>query len=126
MINPNSANQWWSKWTIIVSPARSIMRDDPTVRVNVARFLRKAFGSASQARVTKMKSGLWFIEVRTEGHPAHDPAYVAHMSSAFTKFFIMGFGVGTKVKTTARLEAGSAQDGTPASQLLVLPSVLGV
>lgn len=118
----NSANQRWSAWTIVVDPARSVPRDDAIVHANVARFLRKAFGSASAARITK-RGAQWVIEVHTEGHPAHDPAYVGYFSAAFKQFFIAGFGVGTRVSTTARLIAGSAQDGAPAAQLLVLPSL---
>lgn len=124
-MNPNSANQRWSRWTIVVSPAKSIPRNDATVHANTARFLRKAFGAASEARITK-QNGQWIIEVRSEGHPVHDPTFVGFMSSSLLQFFVMGFGVGTKVATVARLEAGSAQDGTPPEQLVMLPSLIGV
>lgn len=125
-MDPNSANQRWSKWTITVSTTRQIHRDDPTVRSNVARFMSKAFGSASQMRITKQSNGLWVFQIRSEGHPVHDPTYVSFLASNFQKFFIAGFGVGTKVSVTAKLEAGSAQNGRPADQLVILPSIHGL
>lgn len=125
-MDPNSSHQLWSKWTITVTPARKIRRDEPTVHSNAARFMRKAFGSATQMRVTKQSNGLWVFQVRSEGHPVHDPTYVAYLTTAFQQFFTAGFGISTKVSVSAKLEAGSAQDGKPASQLLILPSLYGV
>jgi hypothetical protein len=108
---------------IVVTPARNVLRDDVTVHVNTARFLRKAFGAASEARIAKQTGGEWVVEVRSEGHPVHDPTYVNFISTALLQFFIVGFGIGTTVAVTAKLEAGSAQDGTPAAQLVMLPSI---
>lgn len=125
-MNPNSAHQMWSKWTITVAPAKTIPRNEPTVKTNAIRFVRKAFGLATQMRITKQSNGLWVFQIRTEGHPVHDTTYVTYMTQAFQQFFIAGFGLGTKVSVTAKLEAGSAQDGKPASQLVILPSLHGV
>ena len=68
--------------------------------------------------------GTWRIEVRTEGHPAHDPAYVAWMQAQWRRFFVAGLGVGTQVAATTRLEAGDRQDGRPADQLVLMPPVV--
>lgn len=116
----NSANQWWSKWTFTVVPGGVRRRVFAEVRENCARFGRKAFGSASQMRVTQLP-GAWRVEVRTEGHPAHDAAYVAWMDAQWKRFFESGFGQDTQVSCAVKLEAGSRQDGTPAEQLLMLP-----
>lgn len=128
-MNPNSQNQRWSLWTIRVTPAHSI-RSDEEFAANTARFMRKAFGSTTEMRVEKNFSGsrgriteVFIIQVRTEGHPAHDPAYVSVFAKSFLNFFTVGFGVGTLVSTVAVLEAGSAQDGTPSAQLVMLPGV---
>jgi hypothetical protein len=122
-VNPNSANQYWSKWIIDVVPARP-MRGPKEIEVNVARFLRKMFGAAASAKFTLTSNPLRF-EVLAEGHPATDPTYVAYCTQNLQKFFTMGFGLGTQVSVAASLEAGSAQDGTPSAQLVVLPSLIG-
>lgn len=123
-MNPNSRNQWWSLWTITVTPGVRKMRPFVEVKTNIARFMRKAFGSASQCRIQHdRKTGAYTIQVRTEGHPAHDPTYVAYYAQHCQRFFVAGFGVGTQVKTDAKLEAGSRQDGTPSEQLIILPSI---
>lgn len=65
----------------------------------------------------------WTIEVRTERHPVHDARFVDWMTEQWTRFFVNGFGVGTKVTCSTKLEAGSRQDGTPADQLVMIPPV---
>lgn len=123
-MNLNSANQYWSKWVIDVTPARP-MRSVQEIEVNAARFLRKMFGSSATARFTLDKLQALRFEVLAEGHPATDPTYVAYCTQNLQKFFTMGFGLGTQVSVAASLEAGSAQDGTPSAQLVVLPSLIG-
>lgn len=122
-MNPNSANQYWSKWIIQVIPFRP-MRTPEEVELNAARFLHKMFGSTATAKFTLDSVPLQF-EVLAEGHPATDPSYVAFCTQNLQKFFTVGFGIGTKVAVTASLKAGSAQDGTPSAQLIVLPSLVG-
>lgn len=125
-MNPNSKNQIWSLWTITVRPPvgmRKIVRNNETVRANVSRFFRKAFGSASQCKIVRASDGVWTFQVRSEGHPCHDPEYVGYVSSFMKTFFTRGFGVGTVVRVDAKLEAGSAQNGKPSDQLIVLPSL---
>ena len=98
------------------------MRSMSEVRANCARFGRKAFGSASQMRVRRNSRG-YLIEVLTEGAPVHDPAFVDYMRCAWQVFFEHGFGLGTKTKLTAKLMAGSPQDGKPSEQLLMMPAL---
>ena len=121
-MNPNSANQRWSKWIWFVAPGTITARPFKNVVENVARFARKGFGSASQMRIRETPKG-YIVEVLSEGHPAHDPQFVKYMKDCFQKFFINGFGPDTQVRLTVKLMAGSRQDGTPADQMVVLPSL---
>jgi hypothetical protein len=121
-MDPNSANQRWSKWKIVVTPGFTRSRDFREFQDNTARFLRKGFGSASQCRI-RYSGTRYEIEVLAEGKPAHDPEFVAYYQRSFEKFFTNGFGVGTEVKVSARIMAGSLQDGTPSEQMIMLPSI---
>jgi cobalamin biosynthesis Mg chelatase CobN len=121
-MDPNSQHQTWSKWTVtVIPPSPLVHRTRADVEVNAARFFRKAFGTATQCRIRAV-NGLWTFDVRTEGHPVHDPSYADYMAQAFARFFTAGFGPGTQVTTASKLEAGSRQDGAPADQLLILPT----
>lgn len=119
-MNPNSANQRWSKWVWFVVPGRTLQRSFAEVKINCARFGRKAFGAASQMNITQTGRG-YLIEVLTEGHPVHDPDYLRYMRENWQRFFETGFGVGTKSKLTAKLMAGSPQNGKPADQMIIMP-----
>ena len=125
-MNPNSGNQLWSHWTFNVFPGRLLRRTFADVKANVARFGRKGFGSATECRI---KEGLsygvhyYLVEFRTEGKPAHDPQYVKYMGESFEKFFAVAFGPGTETHLDVKVEAGSKQDGKPASQLIILPTI---
>jgi len=121
-MNPNSANQRWSKWVWFVVPGRTMQRPFANLKENCARFGRKAFGAASQMCITQNARG-YIVEVLTEGHPVHDGTYVQYMRAQWQKFFEEGFGLGTKTKLTAKLMAGSRQDGTAADQMLIVPSI---
>jgi len=121
-VDPNSQNQRWSKWVWFVKPGRMIQRPFVDVKANCARFGRKAFGSVSRMNVTQTGRG-YIIEVLTEGHPVHDQNFVEYMRENWEEFFVSGFGLGTKVKMTAKLMAGSRQDGTPSAQMLIIPSL---
>jgi hypothetical protein len=119
-MNPNSTNQIWSKWTFTVHPQKLV--DFATVKQNCARFGRQAFGSVSQMRITQNLQD-WVIEIRTEGVPVHEPAFVTYMYENWCKFFYNGFGVLSTVACSSKLEAGSRQDGTPADQLIIVPPI---
>lgn len=124
----NSANQVWSKWVWFVSPKTAKLHGQTArpkfdyVLTNLARFGRKCFGSSSSMRIRETNRG-YIIEVLTEGHPVHDKAYVEYIRAAWQKFFENGFGGNTTSKLTAKLMAGSRQDGTPAEQMLILPTL---
>lgn len=123
-MDPNSTHQRWSRWTATVTPDPS--RKGWTfldVRENCARFYRKAFGSATELNLvgSDVPGARWTIDCRTEGHPAHDPAYVAYLTDQLRKFFVAGFGPQTEVTFDVRLEAGSRDDGRPPDQLILGP-----
>lgn len=121
-MNPNSQNQRWSKWVWFVVPGRKIFRPFSNIKENCARFGRKAFGAASQMRIRQNKRG-YIVEVLTEGHPVHDPQFVDYVRCGWQVFFEHGFGLGTTAKMTAKLMAGSPQNGKPADQMIILPFV---
>lgn len=125
MFNPNSGNQVWSKWTFTVVPSLSqhLLRFK-AVKENAARFGRKLFGSATEMRVQQLFNGTWQIDVRTEGSPAHDPVFTEYITSCWTSFLIKSFGSGAAIEITSKFEAGSKQDGSPAEQLILVPSII--
>lgn len=105
-----------------MTPGAVRARTKADVTHNCARFGRKAFGSVAQMRVSPVGAG-WRVEIRAEGHPVHEAAYVTWMTAQWQRFFVGGFGVGTRVTCQATIEAGSRQDGRPAEQLIVLPTL---
>lgn len=122
-MDPNSANQTWSRWTWEIVPSRSLlMWTFPEVRTNCARFAKRAFGLATQMRVTQVDNW-WRVDTRTEGHPAHDPSFRAWMLGNWDKFLRAGFGSDSKIDVEVKVEAGSLQDGTPSQQLIIMPTI---
>ena len=120
-MNPNSVHQVWSRWTATVKPdAGRADLSEALVRENCARFYRKAFGSVTELNVTESRTH-WVIDCRTEGHPAHDPTYVAYMTRQLQAFLVNGFGPRADVHVAVTLEAGSRQDGRPPDQLILGP-----
>src|SRR5687767_9700583 len=92
------------------------------VKLNATRFAKRGFHSATSMRVTeRLVQGrrAFVIEVLTEGHDVHDPAYRDYVKREWTVFAEKGFGPGTTLTMDAKLMAGSRQDGTPADQLAI-------
>jgi hypothetical protein len=118
-MNPNSGNQRWSKWTFTIRPGGTKRPDFATVKANAARVGRKYFGAASAMKIDIAADGTVTIQVRTEGHPVHDPAYVQATTELWQCWAIGGWGAGTTLTCTAKLEAGSYQDGRPVDQLII-------
>lgn len=125
-MNPNSANQRWSKWVFVVSPGGIKRPSFAEVKLNAARFARTRFGQSSAMKVAEhctsqgvLVLNVWEITVRSEGHPVHDPAYVNWMRCQWQSWAEKGFGPGTVVTLDAKLEAGSRQDGTPTDQMIM-------
>jgi hypothetical protein len=116
----NSAHQWWSRWTAVITPdpARAVL-DHAAVREHCARFYRKAFGSVTALCITD--GPVWTVDCRTEGHPAHDRAYRAWMTGQLRRFLRNGFGPKAAIDLTVTLEAGDRQDGTPPDQCILGP-----
>jgi hypothetical protein len=53
----------------------------------------------------------------------HDPAYTEWVHDKWRTFLTMGFGAQSDVQVHARLEAGDRQDGRPADQLIIMPTL---
>lgn len=132
-MNPNSANQLWSRWTFEIDElGRHVPRAD--VELNALRWLRKGFGSAGRARLTEIQTypfprgrrmgTTWRIDVLIEGKPAHDPAFVQSVATQFGRDFVSkGWGPLAQSRVTAEVLAGSKQDGKPPAQMIELPTI---
>jgi hypothetical protein len=133
-MDPNSQHQLWSRWIFHVFPHRLVsQRQFQDVRDNCARFARRMFGSAGQMRVEYKKLQFrraghesrqrygWLVEMRVEGHPAHDQDFTTQMCAKWQRFFENGFGAGTFIWFRVYVEAGDKQDGKPPDQLIIVP-----
>jgi hypothetical protein len=119
-MDPNSLNQWWSLWTWQIVPGHRGHPPYATVKLAAAAFGRQCFGAATAMRVNQRVHD-WQIGVRSEGHPVHDPTFVSAMHARWRAWVTLMFGPGSRVRlVTAKLEAGSRQDGTAAEQLVML------
>lgn len=118
-MDPNSQHQIWSHWTFRVREAgRHVTRVD--VEYNVARWLKKGFGSVGEVRVQGTRRG-WLIQALVEGVPAHDQAFVADVRKQFQKNFIeRGWGPMAYGFVWVRVVAGDTQDGGLRDQLVVI------
>ncbi len=124
-MDPNSANQLWSRWTFTVRSTKYIPLRE--VQENVTRWLRQGFGSIGRARVTERRgpsvSNTWTIECEVEGVAAHDPGFVESVRLQFLGFVEKGWGMLATGETEVRILAGDVEDGRPRDQLLVMPSI---
>lgn len=128
-MDPNSGNQRWSRWRFVIQPGRRLppVRE---VRDNWQRFITKLFGTTvgrGKASLVRVEGHRYYALVaEVEGPAVHDPAYVSRVRREMQGVFVeRGFGVGARLREMdAALLAGSAEDGKPAAQLLVLPPLL--
>ena len=121
-MDPNSAGQLWSRWTFTIF---DVGKHPPLkdVEYNALRWLRKGFGSVGHANVIeKIKS--WEIVAEVEGAPAHDPIYQKAIRQQFQKTFVeKGWGPLAVGIVEVNILAGNVQEGTPRSQLVVMPMI---
>jgi hypothetical protein len=120
-MNPNSDHQMWSLWVYEISGATKGQFFNDVVR-NCARFGTKAFGHAAQMRVLQYQSH-WEVRIMAEGYPVHDDKFVAWMHEQWRNFLLKGFGYSSVVAASAKLLAGRPQDGRPADQLIIMPTL---
>lgn len=135
-MDPNSQHQLWSRWDVTVRPPKGRFvpvhaRALDEIRDAWVRFVAKQFGTVGQVRLERRRRGLFgvagvelFAQARVEGAPAHDPQYRDLAKRRIVTFFGTGFGPDTRVHIDVRIEAGDVQDGAPAQQLVVLPSIV--
>jgi hypothetical protein len=117
-MDPNSANQWWSKWTFNIYPT-SMNRPLSQIKEKFYKFARKGFGTTAEVRVAQYPS-TYRVDIIAEGHPCTDMEYVEWMLNQWRKLCKNGFGESTKVDVRTKFLAGSRSDG-PAEQLIILP-----
>ena len=134
-IDPNSQHQRWSRWTFTVyEGGRTIPLS--VVQGHAAHWLRLGFGSVGQAKVEhrllsattpegkRVVQMAYVITCEVEGVDCHDPGYVANVRQQFQQRFVApGWGPLATSTVAAELLAGDAQDGRPAAQLLVMPTI---
>lgn len=128
-MDPNSRNQQWSEWEFTVqllwTPFFRVTHAD--VDANVARFMRKGFGSSSRMKIVRQQGVVegvlrdrWIFTVQTEAANANDPGKRQYLLDNVTRFMENGLGR-VRVTMEVRLLAGSPEDGRPAEQWLILP-----
>lgn len=129
-MNPNSRNQRWSKWVVTATLPRRATHEGPAffaaMQHDAGTLMRDTFGSAGQARVTVFRDTTherWIVETVVEGADVHDPGYRARTCLALETHYRTGFGPLATVVAEAGMLAGSAEDGTPADQWLVMPTI---
>jgi hypothetical protein len=125
-MDPNSTHQMWSRWAIRVSTPGVKVPSFQTVKLAAAKLGRLLFGSASAMRVTQAFEGgrtVFTIDVRTEGSPVHDTAFVAWMTDQWTAWARKGFGAAAHAQVDAKVEAGDRQDGKPREQLIMIETL---
>ena len=130
-MDPNSSHQLFSEWIFTVHEGGGRHVPMADVQSNVTRWLRHGFGSVAQAKVEEklaVRVGLSFryyqIMCHVEGVPAHDESYVVYVRREFAKWVEKGWGPIATSTVTVRVLAGDSQDGTPRSQLVVMPRTL--
>jgi hypothetical protein len=137
-MNPNSHHQLWNRLAIVVTlpyrPSHAPRRFFEGVKGEIARELRRLFGSTGQARVRYavdppqpgLRQERWLVDVRYEAtdKPVYDPGYRRGIEHQLRAFFVKGFGALADVQIEARVEAGDSQDGRPPQQLLILPPIV--
>ena len=135
-IKQAEAPAWQADWDVRAGGNyRLVLRDsrgtDYTVQgvyrevePNARRYFAKLFGVAGRLRCTQQGS-YYLFEVEVEGPPVHDPDYRRAVKRDFrTRFVEPGFGPSAQLtRFDGILKAGTNEDGTPAEQWLVMPSV---
>lgn len=127
-MNPNSAHQQWSRWTITVED-RNASRSKQEILSNARTYFRMLFrSSVGRIRVDRRSTFAyrfvgWRIVIEIEGPPAQDPAYrKAAATDILTQFVEKGFRH-RRARVDVALLAGQTEDGRPPSQLLVIPPI---
>lgn len=131
-MDPNSQHQLWSRWTFEVFGPFVRLLPQAVVDLNCTQQARRVFGTAGQINIeygasrttpTSWKRGhRWLVDIRVEGHPAHDPQYKQFTVDRWEAFFKKGFGPNVTVESRVKIEAGDKQDGRPRDQLLIIPA----
>ena len=124
-MDPNSDHQLWSRWTFAIRVARHAPRPSRgEVIDNARKYFAMLFRAPGQLRCDVV-GRVYRITLDVEGPPAHDVGCRAHVHTDFKKRFMRaGFGPGSRlVDFQVAILAGDVQDGTPRTQLLVMPKL---
>lgn len=129
-VDPNSTHQRWSRWRFSIVPdaRRRPTRDEVlnNFRRYIARLFRSTTGRVQVAITRDGHRTLYVCVCEIEGPPVHDADYRAYVEREVAGVFVAkGFGPGARLQQMdAVLLAGSAEDGKPARQLIVMPPIV--
>jgi hypothetical protein len=136
-MDPNSQHQRWSRWVFGIEASPRKLPSRLSVLDNARRYFAAGFQStAGRVKCQLLRTPLdvkfarratyYLLSIDIEGPPAHDPAYQKSVRQDFAKKFVAGgFGFSARlVKFEVQILAGDQQDGRPADQLLVLPTLV--
>lgn len=132
-MDPNSTHQRWSHWVVTVdlpaNPSHRPPQFQRAIEADAGRLFRAVFGSTGQVRVTSALSHTherWIMQAQVEGADVHDPDFRVRTCLRLETHYRQGFGPSATVCAEAGMLAGSAEDGTPAGQWLILPTIRGL
>lgn len=130
-VDPNSAHQRWSRWVFVVTlEGQSARVQLNPVRDAWQRYIPRLFKTTVGRGMATMHAGdvnRCVLTAEIEGPAVHDSMYRDYVRREFVNVFMLGFGPGARFDgMDASLLAGSAEDGSPAKQLVVLPSLTPV
>lgn len=134
-MDPNSAHQLWSRWTLTVEElGRTVGPKE--MAANIPKWLTAVFGSVGRARFNRHTASMplsagsvgvrftvWEVTVEIEGKPAHDPAFVGFVEREWAKVIEKGWGRTAVPGVSVKILAGDEQDGAPRKQLVVMPTI---
>jgi 1,2-phenylacetyl-CoA epoxidase PaaB subunit len=125
-MDPNTEHQQWSEWRFYIESDRPLPFQ--LIKSNFARFFRKLFGTAGQVNVTRGRTptGLvwWMIQAQVEAANVNDPGKRTWVQSQAAGFVQQGMGPQARLTMEVSLLAGRPENGQPANQWLIMPSVI--
>lgn len=128
-MNPNSAHQQWSEWMFAVEVPGVVGPALADITLPFGRFFAALMGRAGRIKIDQAinparRHTVWTITVQIEGESVFAPGWRAHVLQAFTLAAQRRFGERVRVTMDVRLLAGQTEDGAPAAQWLMLPTIV--
>lgn len=123
-MDPNTQHQEWARWVYVVT-TRATRTAKDTRRV-LAPVARQVFGAAAEMSIDVVifaDGAIWTIQVQAEHTDCQTPGRVTERHRRMLAA-IGAHWTDARVQVSApRLLAGRCADGSPASQLIVAPTL---